>query len=128
MTFKHYFLLSFLGLALVGCEQSATDKVAPEVSGAEIAPPEAISPQGDESSEAAIRKTLAGAQDKLRISEERGFAWTGTADLLEQANQALENGELERASELSNALSMQASALVEQADYNDASWPEAIPK
>ena len=118
---------------LPGCDDSATDLPASDTAAA-------VSETGIENAESSKRETdvalnateietvLADAQEKLQIGSASGFGWTTTADLLTQAEQALEEGELERANELSVELSKQALASAQQASHSDAQWMESIPR
>ena len=126
------FSIVLLGV-LPGCGDSATDLPASDTAAA-------VSETGIENTDLSqdksdvmlntteIEAVLADAQEKLQIGSERGFGWTTTADLLAQAEQALEKGELERANELSVELSKQALASTQQASHSDAHWMESIPR
>lgn len=119
MKLRAYCLSALICLALLGCEKGVDEKTDRQTSETQLASTdETALTKGN--SEADLRNRLAGARKKLDDAEQRGFAWTGTADLLEQVTLALEQNDLARAEELTNALLVQAEALVEQANRSDA--------
>ena len=133
MNLKKYVLTSLfttvlLGM-LVGCGDSATDLPASGTAVSAVENTESSQHESDAVlSATAIKAALDDAQEKLQIGSQSGFGWTTTADLLAQAEQALELGELERANELSVELSKQALASAQQASHSDAQWMESIPR
>lgn len=118
---KIYLLVAIASTLLTACDGGAKTS---ETATSDTALPAAIS---SNLKVTAIEAMLQDTREKLNVSRERGFAWTGLTDLLTQAEQALAQGELERANDLAALLSKQTSAAVQQADYSDAHWLESIP-
>jgi hypothetical protein len=76
---------------------------------------------------ASIQATIDEAQAKLLEARQLQHAWSSTAELLQSANTALQNGDLESARTDSKRALLTANASLAQAKKQQATWRNNIP-